>query len=162
VRLVVDSSVAIASVQPAEEAYTDTRDFMARLRRARTAGEVEVFAPPELWLEIHVVEQRLARSRKSAGGAPPGEILRGLDVQLVVPDGAEAITAFLEHLTLRMRGRRPFANATDLVYLWAAWSVSATVVTHDQGLLAYHQVVCDVTAPQHLLLPRQPGRRSPR
>lgn len=161
-RLVVDSSVAIASVQPAEEAHADARDFMARLRRARAAGEVEVFAPPELWLEIHVVEQRLSKSRRSASAAAPGEILRGLAIELVGPGGAEDLTAFLEHLTLRMRGRRPFANATDLVYLWAAWSVSATVVTNDHGLLAYHQVVCDVTAPQHLLLPRQPGRRSPR
>ena len=35
------------------------------------------------------------------------------------------IIAFLEK---RMRGRRPFANATDLVYLWVGWSREATVV----------------------------------
>jgi hypothetical protein len=53
-----------------------------------------------------------------------------------------------------MRGRRPFANATDLAYLWAAWSVDATVVTLDRGLLAYHGLVCDVTRPRHVRLGR--------
>jgi hypothetical protein len=95
-----------------------------------------------------VVEQRLARSRRSApafGGA-----LTGLAVELVAPDSVEAITSFLDLLTRRMRGRRPFANATDLVYLWVAWSVDATAVTLDQGMLEYHGVVCDVTRPQHV------------
>ena len=48
---------------------------------------------------------------------------------VVAPGSVEAITDFLGVLAKRMRGRRPFANATDLVYLWAAWSVGATVVT---------------------------------
>ena len=51
-----------------------------------------------------------------------------------------------------MRGRRPFANATDLVYLWVAWSRDAAVVTLDQGMLKYHGVVCEVTRPQHVRL----------
>ena len=58
----------------------------------------------------------------------------------------------LDHLARRMRGRRPFANATDLAYLWAAHEVGATVVTLDEGMLAYHGVVCDVTRPQHVRL----------
>ncbi len=155
-RIVLDSSVVIAAVQPAEEAHADAREFVERLRRACAEGLVEVFAPAELWLEVHVVEQRLARSRR--GGAAPGEALRDLAIALMAPADAAAIAEFLEHLTLRMRGRRPFSNATDLVYLWAAWSVGATVVTHDHGLLAYHQVVCEVTAPQHLLREAQVGR----
>ena len=40
---------------------------------------------------------------------------------------------FLDVLTRRMRGRRPFANATDLVYLWAAWSVDAAVACSTTG-----------------------------
>jgi len=76
--------------------------------------------------------------------------MAGLAIELVTPGGVEDLEAFLGHLARRMRGRRPFANATDLVYLWAGWSVGATVVTLDQGMLGYHGVVCDVTRPQHV------------
>jgi predicted nucleic acid-binding protein len=147
-RLVLDSSVVIAAVRPAEPEHADARAFVDRLRSALDSGAASVFCPLELWLEVHVVEQRLARSRR---GAPSlGGALEGLAIRLVAPEGAEAITAFLDVLTKRMRGRRPFANATDLVYLWAAWSMDATVVTLDQGMLEYHGVVCDVTRPQHV------------
>lgn len=149
-RLVLDSSVLIAAVQPAEPDHEDARAFVQRLRATRDAGavEVEVFAPPELWLEVHVVERRLARRRH--GALAPGAAMEGLAIALVVPEGLTAITTFLERLDRRMRGKRPFANATDLVYLWAGEHVGATVVTLDQGLLAYHGVVCDVTRPQHV------------
>lgn len=147
-RLVLDSSVLIAAVQPGEPEHADARAFVDRLRAALATGAASAFGPPELWLEVHVVEQRLARSRR---GAPTlGGALTGLAVELVAPDGVEAITSFLDLLTRRMRGRRPFANATDLVYLWVAFRVDATVVTLDQGMLEYHGVVCDVTRPRHV------------
>ena len=149
-RLVLDSSVLIAAVQPAEPDHESVRAFVDRLRATKAAGEVSLLAPAELWLEVHVVEQRLALSRR--GGPAPGSALRGLAVELVAPEGVEEITTFLDLLTRRMRGRRPFANATDLVYLWAAARMSATVVTLDRGLLDYHGVVCDVTRPQHVRL----------
>jgi predicted nucleic acid-binding protein len=149
-RLVLDSSVLIAAVQPAEAEHDSALDFVNRLRAAQVAGAESVFAPPELWLEVHVVEQRLALSRR--GGPAPGAALRGLTIELVVPEGVEELTAFLDLLTKRMRGRRPFSNATDLAYLWAASRVDATVVTLDRGLLGYHGVVCDVTRPQHARL----------
>ena len=147
-RLVLDSSVLISAVRPAEPEHADAHAFVGRLRHALASGAASAFGPPELWLEVHVVEQRLASSRREArvqGGA-----LDGLAVELVAPEGVEAITTFLDVLSKRMRGRRPFANATDLVYLWAAWSVAATVVTLDQGMLEYHGIVCDVTRPQHV------------
>jgi predicted nucleic acid-binding protein len=147
-RLVVDSSVLIAAVRPAESEHDDARAFVDRLRAALATGRASAFGPPELWLEVHVVEQRLARSRRSTPAL--GGALTGLAVELVAPDGVEAISAFLDTLTRRMRGRRPFANATDLVYLWVGWSMDATVVTLDQGMLQYHGVVCDVTRPQHV------------
>ncbi len=149
-RLVLDSSVIIAAVQPSEPEHQGALDFVDRLRKAQAGGAESAFAPPELWLEVHVVEQRLALSRR--GGPAPGGALRGLTVELVRPEDAEEITAFLLHLTKRMRGRRPFANATDLVYLWAASRMDATVVTLDRGLLDYHGVVCDVTRPEHARL----------
>src|SRR5690349_7075930 len=114
-RLVLDSSVVIAAVQPAEAEHDGALDFVNRLRAAQHASSGSVFAPPELWLEVHVVEQRLALSRR--GGPAPGSALRGLNVELVAPESVEELTAFLDLLTKRMRGRRPSANATDLVYL---------------------------------------------
>jgi predicted nucleic acid-binding protein len=150
-RLVLDSSVLIAAVQPAEPEHADARAFVDRIRPALAAGRASAFGPPELWLEVHVVEQRLARSRRAA--AALGGALTGLAIELVGPDSTRSITSFLDVLTTRMRGRRPFSNATDLVYLWAAWSVDATVVTLDRGLLEYHRVVCDVTRPQHVRVP---------
>lgn len=147
-RLVLDSSVVIAAIRPAEPEHEDARLFVERLRSALASGAVSVFGPPELWLEAHVVEQRLASGRRG----PPalGAALEGLTIELVTPASVETMTTFLAHLTRRMRGRRPFANATDLVYLWAAHEVSATVVTLDQGMLAYHGVVCDVARPKHV------------
>jgi hypothetical protein len=153
VRLVLDSSVVIAAVQPSEPGHPAARALVDRLRGGEPG--VELFAPPELWLEVHVVEQRLARSRR--GGGAPGAALAGLAIALVAPDGAAEIASFLEHLALRMRGRRPMANATDLVYLWAGWSVGAAVVTLDEGVRGHHGLVCDVTAPEHAL--RGPARR---
>jgi predicted nucleic acid-binding protein len=147
-RFVLDSSVLIAAVQPAEPEHEDARAFVERLKPALASGAAGAFGPPELWLEVHVVEARLSRSRR---GAPtPGTALAGLAIELVAPEGLAEITAFLEALDKRMRGRRPFANATDLVYLWAAWRSSAAVVTLDRGMLDYHGVMCDVTRPQHV------------
>jgi predicted nucleic acid-binding protein len=147
-RLVLDSSVLIAAVRPGEPDHANALGFVERLRGAIEAGAVMALAPPELWLEVHVVERRLAASRR--GGPAPGSAMAGLAVALVAPAGLEELGGFLAHLDKRMRGRRPFANATDLVYLWAAWSEGATVVTLDEGMLGYHGVVCDVTRPQHV------------
>ncbi|WP_437588257.1 PIN domain-containing protein [Sorangium sp. So ce1000] len=146
-RIVLDSSVAIASMKPAEPGNADAVAFLERARAAVAAGAARVLAPPELWMEVYVAEQRLAASRRAAPAAVSA--LGGLAIELVAPTDTGAITEFLDRLTRRMRGRRPFANATDLVYLWAAHSADATVVTLDEGLLKYHGVVCDVTRPQH-------------
>ncbi|APR78711.1 Hypothetical protein A7982_04058 [Minicystis rosea] len=154
-RLVLDSSVLIAAIRPNEPDHEDARRFVERLRSAPAAAEV--FAPPELWLEVHVVEHRLAGTRR--GAQAPGSALEGLSIELVRPDTLDVVTAFLDTLTRQMRGRRPFANATDLVYLWAACHVDAVVVTLDQGMLSYHGVVCDVTRPQHVRWPADRTRR---
>ena len=146
--LVLDSSVLIAAVRPAEPEHADARAFVARLRAAQASDTVRAFGPPELWLEVHVVEERLAHGRRAEPA--PGAAMEGLAIELVTPERAEVLTVFLDHLRRRMRGRRPFANATDLAYLWAAHEVGATVITLDQGMLAYHGVVCDVTRPQHV------------
>ena len=146
--LVLDSSVLIAAVRPAEPEHADARAFVERLRSAQASGAVRAFGPPELWMEVHVVEERLAHGRRAAPA--PGAAMEGLAIELATPGGVEVITGFLDVLRRRMRGRRPFANATDLVYLWAAHEIGATVVTLDQGMLAYHGVVCDVTRPQHV------------
>ncbi|WP_437503747.1 PIN domain-containing protein [Sorangium sp. So ce1099] len=160
-RIVLDSSVAIASMKPAEPGHPDALAFLERARAAVVAGGARVLAPAELWLEVYVAEQRLAASRASrasrtsseSGPAAASESpLAGLAVELVAPADEGAIVEFLGLLTRRMRGRRPFANATDLVYLWAAHGAEATVVTLDEGLLKYHGVVCDVTRPQHVRL----------
>ena len=63
-RFVLDSSILIAAVQPAEAGHESALDFVDRLRAAHVAAAESVFAPPELRLEVHVVEQRLARSRR--------------------------------------------------------------------------------------------------
>ncbi|WP_437754276.1 PIN domain-containing protein [Sorangium sp. So ce1389] len=157
-RIVLDSSVAIASMKPAEPGHADALAFLERARAAVAAGGARVLAPAELWLEVYVAEQRLAASRASraspqrAPAAASESPLAGLAVELVAPADEGAIAGFLGLLTRRMRGRRPFANATDLVYLWAAHGAEATVVTLDEGLLKYHGVVCDVTRPQHVRL----------
>ncbi|WP_437305151.1 PIN domain-containing protein [Sorangium sp. So ce388] len=167
-RIVLDSSVAIASMKPAEPGHADALAFLERARAVVAAGGARVLAPAELWLEVYVAEQRLAASRASrasparvspqrapairAPAAASESPLAGLAVELVAPADEGAIAEFLGLLTRRMRGRRPFANATDLVYLWAAHGAEATVVTLDEGLLKYHGVVCDVTRPQHVQL----------
>ena len=82
-RLVLDSSVLIAAVRPAEPDHADARAFVERLRSAQASGAVRTFGPPELWLEVYVVEQRHARSRR---GAPAlGGALEGLAIGLVAP-----------------------------------------------------------------------------
>jgi hypothetical protein len=144
-RIVLDSSAVIAAGKPAEAAHADALAFLGRLRAASAAGVAEAFAPPELWLEVYVAEQRLARGRDGARASA----LSGLAVALVAPPDRDAISAFLDRLTARTRGRRPFVNATDLVYLWAADHVgAAALVTLDLGLLKYDRIFCEVRRPE--------------
>ena len=147
-RLVIDSSVLIAAIRPSEPAHADALDFVRRLRAAQAAEAVQTFGPAELWLEVHVAEQRLA----SAGKRPAADAgaMQGLSGELVAPRRQEDILEFLAELARRTRGKRPFANATDLVYVWAAAEVGAALVTLDEGLVKYHRVLCEVMRPQHV------------
>ena len=77
--LVLDSSVLIAAVRPAEPDHADARAFVERLRSAQASGALRAFGPPELWLEVHVVEERLARGRRL--GLAPGAAMEGLASQ---------------------------------------------------------------------------------
>jgi predicted nucleic acid-binding protein len=145
IRLVMDSSVLIAAMKPAETHHADAAEFLDRVRRA--SGSVDLFAPPELWLEVRVAAMKMEKSRN--GPAPPSmaELLSGLPVELTPMTRVDEIDQFFEELGRRTRGKAPFANATDLVYLWAAWRMDATLITLDGGLLKYHRTVCDVTRP---------------
>jgi predicted nucleic acid-binding protein len=144
-RIILDSSAVIAAAKRAETAHDDALAFLERLRAASAEGIAETFAPPELWLEVHVAEQRLARGREGA----PASALAGLAVTLVAPPDLASISDFLDRLTARTQGRRPFVNATDLVYLWAADHVGAVaLVTLDHGLLKYDRIFCEVRRPE--------------
>ena len=146
IRLVLDSSVLIAAMKPEEAHHPDAVGFLERARDARQA--IELFAPPELWIEVRVAAQKVEQSRKAPRPLRVDELLAGLSIELTPITEIEAIDHFFEELGRRMRGRAPFANATDLVYLWVAWQRGATLITLDGGLLKYHGMVCDVTRPQ--------------
>jgi hypothetical protein len=145
-RVVLDSSVVIAAMRPSEPGYEDARDFLGRARGAQEREGARVLAPPELWLEVHVAAQKLAKQK---GEPEPKDPMAGLVVDLVAMDRREAVLAFLEVLSARMHGQAPLPNATDLVYLWVAWSEDATLITLDRGLLKCHGLLCDVTRPYH-------------
>ncbi|UQA63915.1 PIN domain-containing protein [Polyangium aurulentum] len=145
-RLVLDSSVLIAVMKPAEAHHADAADFLERVRVAR--GSVALFSPPELWLEVRVAALKMEKAKNAPRPPSVSELLRGLPVELVPMTSVDEIDQFFEELGRRTRGKAPFANATDLVYLWAAWQTGATLVTLDGGLLKYHGMVCDVTRPQ--------------
>jgi predicted nucleic acid-binding protein len=147
-RVVLDSSVLVAAMKSGEPNHADALDLLARLRSA--GGAVEIFAPPELWLEARVAAMKFERS---SGGAPvqgAEELLAGLSVELTPMTRVEEIDEFFGVLAARVRGKAPFANATDLVYLWVAWQRGAALITLDSGLLKYHGVVCDVVRPFHV------------
>jgi predicted nucleic acid-binding protein len=152
-RLVLDSSVLVAAMKPSEPGHADAADLLERLRRARALAEVELFAPPELWLEARVAAQKAEKSATGPTLPDVGALLRGLDVELVPMTSVDEIDAFFERLGRHARDRAPFANATDLVYLWVAWRSGAALVTLDRGLLKYHGMVCDVVRPFHVRLP---------
>jgi hypothetical protein len=146
IRLVLDSSVPIAAMKPAEPGHADAVDLLERLRRAQTAGEVNVLAPPELWLEVRVAKQKIVK------GADVDDVLAGIHIELVPMTSVSEIDEFFDTLNWHVRDRAPFANATDLVYLWVAWRCRAALVTFDSGLLKYHRMVCDVMRPFHVRL----------
>jgi len=143
-RVVLDSSVVIAAMRPSEAGHEDALDFLSRARAAQEGGGAQVLAPPELWLEVHVAAQKLAKQK-----GEPKDPMEGLAIDLIAMDRREAVLGFLELLSARMHGQAPLPNATDLVYLWVAWSEGATLVTLDRGLLKCHGIVCDVTRPYH-------------
>jgi hypothetical protein len=164
-RLVLDSSVLVAAMRPTEPGHADSAELLADLRSGVQRGAALVFAPPELWIEAHVAAQKGAKGgaayRASGAGAAyrasgagarapapdAAEILAGLSVKLTPITSPEEISEFLELLARRTHGKAPFANATDLVYLWVAWREGATLITLDRGLLKYHRILCDVIRP---------------
>ena len=88
-----------------------------------------------------------AKGGARAPAVDAAEILAGLSVKLTPITSPEEISEFLEQLARRTYGKAPFANATDLVYLWVAWREGATLITLDRGLLKYHRILCDVIRP---------------
>lgn len=146
IRLVLDSSVLIAAMKPAEAHHPDAVDFLARAREAQ--GALELFAPPELWFEVRVAAQKMEKGRHATAPPSMDALLAGLSVALVPMTEVEEIDRLFTDLGRRMHGKAQFANATDLMYLWVAWRMDATLVTLDGGLLKYHGIVCDVTRPQ--------------
>ena len=145
-RVVLDSSVVIAAMRSDEPGHEDALDFLARARDAQEREVARLLAPPELWLEVHVAAHKLARQK---GEPEPRDPMGRLVVDVVAMDGREAVLGFLSLLSARVRGQATLPNATDLVYLWAAWSEEATLITLDRGLLKCHGLVCDVTRPYH-------------
>ena len=147
IQLVLDSSVPIAAMKPADVGHADALDVLERLRRAQLQGRAAILAPPELWLEVRVAKQKIG---KTAAGTD--DVLAGLDIELVGITSVAEIDEFFERLHRHVRDRAPFANATDLAYLWVAWRCGAALVTFDAGLLKYHGMVCDVLRPFHVRL----------
>lgn len=147
VRLVLDSSVLVAAMRPTEPGHADSAEFLTDLRDGVRRGAALVFAPPELWIEAHVAVQKGAKGGARAPALDAAEVLAGLSVKLTPITSPEEISAFLEQLARRTYGKAPFANATDLVYLWVAWREGATLITLDRGLLRYHRILCDVIRP---------------
>jgi hypothetical protein len=137
-------------MKPADPGHADAIDLLDRLRKAQ--GRVALLAPPELWLEVRVASQKLAKTT----GAPPrresDDVLASLDIELVPMTSVAEIDEFFDCLKRHVRDRAPFTNATDLAYLWVAWRRAAGLVTFDAGLLKYHGMVCDVMRPFHVRL----------
>ncbi|MDI3288597.1 PIN domain-containing protein [Polyangium sp. 15x6] len=152
VRLVLDSSVLVAAMKEADPGHADAVDFLDRLRAAHAAGQAEVFAPPELWIEVRAAAQKLGRFVIAPSRRGMDDLFEKLDVELVPITSVAEIDAFFERLERHMRNRSPFTNATDLVYLWVAFQRGAALVTLDAGLLKYHGMVCDVMRPFHVRL----------
>lgn len=150
VRLVLDSSVLVAAMKHGDRGHADATAFLDRLRFARSRGDAEVFAPPELWLEARVAAAKAEKATHAPPPRPIEELFAGLDVELVPMTSIEQIDEFLDELKRRVRDQAPFANATDLVFLWVAWRCNAALVTLDGGLLKYHGMVCDVMRPFHV------------
>ena len=152
VRLVLDSSVLVAGMKQGDPGHADAVDFLDRLLAARAAGRAEVFAPPELWIEVRAAAQKLGRFVVTPPRRGMVDLLAALDVELVPIMSVGEIDAFFDQLKRYVRDRPPFTNATDLVYLWVAFRRGAALVTLDAGLLKYHGMVCDVMRPFHVRL----------
>ncbi|MDC3961631.1 hypothetical protein KEG38_47875 [Polyangium jinanense] len=139
-------------MKEADPGHEDAVDFLDRLRAAHASGRAEVFAPPELWIEVRAAAQKLGRFVVTPSRRSMDDLFANLDVELVPITSVVEIDAFFERLERHMRNRAPFTNATDLVYLWVAFQRAAALVTLDAGLLKYHGMVCDVMRPFHVRL----------
>src|SRR5690349_21014083 len=95
VRLVLDSSVLIAAMKPADPGHADAIDLLDRLRKARAQERVALLAPPELWLEVRVASQKLAKTT----GAPQREsddVFASLDIERVPMTSVAEIDEFFD------------------------------------------------------------------
>jgi hypothetical protein len=134
-------------MKPTDVGHADAVDLLERLRHAQVQSRIALFAPPELWLEVRVAKQKIGKAAIDAN-----DVLAGLDIELVGMTSVAEIDEFFERLQRHVRDRAPFANATDLAYLWVAWRCGGALVTFDSGLLKYHGMVCDVLRPFHVRL----------
>ncbi len=150
IRLVLDSSVLIAAMKPGDPGHVDAIDLLNRLRKAQE--RVALLAPPELWLEVRVASQKLAKTTSASPQHESDDVFANLVIELVPITSVAEIDEFFDCLKRHVRDKAPFANATDLAYLWVAWQRDATLVTFDAGLLKYHRMLCDVVRPFHVRL----------
>jgi predicted nucleic acid-binding protein len=133
-KLVLDASVAIASVRPSEPAYAAARARMDRVLQ----GLDELVQPSTFRVEVGGALARLGR--------PEAEIRRLVDplcapphaIVTIGPKGAAAAEA--RAIQARLRG-------ADALYVWLASARGLTLCTLDQEMAQRGGAFCKVIAP---------------
>lgn len=133
-RIVIDTSVIVASVKPNEEKHLDCLNL---LKRIHSDIDVEVYEPPEFLLELHSI---LSRQRAEIDNSPLNFLTKEnpLRIKDVVFITEADTTNFIKELSHRYTNDSvKTKRAADLVYLWLSWRIAGCLITVDQGLLEY-------------------------
>ena len=133
-KLVLDASVAIASIRPSEPAYAAARARMNRVLQ----GLDELVQPSTFRVEVGGALARLGR--------PHAEIRRLIDPLCAAPHAVVTVgpkaSAAAEARAIQMRLR-----GADALYVWLAAKRGLALCTLDREMAGRAAALCNVIAP---------------
>ena len=140
--VVLDASVVIAAVSPAETRHAESLPFVRAVQQRRLALEV----PAHFLLELYAVLNRSPRELRQLGFMTEKDPVT-LRLKTI---GAAEVEKALAWVSSKLPGKSPTRGA-DLAYVWVAQESGLPLVTLDKGLHQFKDAGLDVLYPGELL-----------
>jgi predicted nucleic acid-binding protein len=140
--VVVDVSVVVAAISPAEPRYAESLGFIQAVHERRLTLEV----PAHFILELYAVTNRTPRKLQELGFMTEQNPI-ALRLKSIGEPEVQAVLAWVSSV---FPGKSPTRGA-DLAYVWVARESGLPLVTLDNGLHQFREAGLQVYYPGELL-----------